>query len=101
RGAQRSWRGGVCVWAPVLTAPQLDRALRVYQRVSAAQAARQHELEYVNYYWDDDGSLVLYARLASEDGTLLIRALDAAKERVRDRRRDQKPATPPIHRFQR
>ena len=87
--------------AQVLTAPQLDRALRVYQRVSAAQANRQHELEYVNYYWDDDGSLVLYARLASEDGTVLIRALDAAKERVRERRREQNPATPLTHRFQR
>ncbi len=79
--------------ARVLTAPQLDRALRVYQRVSAAQARRQHELEYVSYYWDDDGSLVLHARLASEDGTLLIRALDAAKERIRQRRRrDRVPA---------
>jgi uncharacterized protein DUF222 len=60
--------------ASVLTAPQLDRALRLYQRVSTAQARRQHELEYVNYYWDDDGSLVLHARLASEDGTVLVRA---------------------------
>jgi Domain of unknown function (DUF222)/HNH endonuclease len=82
--------------ACALTAPQLARALRVYQRVSAAQAGRQHELEYVSYYWDDDGSLVLHARLASEDGTLLIKALDAARERIRERRRHkrQTPAPP-------
>jgi Domain of unknown function (DUF222)/HNH endonuclease len=86
--------------ASLLTAPQLDRALRVYRRVSAAQAERQHELEYVNYYWDDDGSLVLYARLASEDGTVLIRALDAAKQRIREHRREKNPATPAPHRFQ-
>jgi len=84
--------------ACALTAPQLSRALRVYERVSAAQAGRQHELEYVSYYWDDDGSLVLHARLASEDGTLLITALDAARERIRRRRRhDRQPsnAMPP------
>ncbi len=73
--------------ACALTAPQLVRALRVYERVSAAQAGRQHELEYVSYHWDDDGSLVLQARLASEDGTLLVKALDAARERIRERRR--------------
>jgi Domain of unknown function (DUF222) len=62
--------------ARVLTPAQLARALRVYERVSAAQAGRQHELEYVTYFWDDDGSLALQARLASEDGTILVRALD-------------------------
>ncbi len=75
--------------AGVLTAAQLARALRVYERVSAQQAGRQHELEYVSYYWDDDGSLVLQARLASEDGTVLVRALDAARERIRERRRKE------------
>src|SRR2546423_3100129 len=68
----------------VLTAPQLDRALRVYQRVTAAQAHRQHELEYVTYYWEDDGTLFLQTRLASEDGTLLVKAPDGARERLRD-----------------
>ena len=79
--------------ACALTAPQLTRALRVYERVSAARAGRQHELEYVSYYWDDDGSLVLHARLASEDGTLLITALDAARTRIRRRRRHNRQAT--------
>src|SRR5437764_14029693 len=37
--------------AYALTAPQLERALRVYQRVSAAPAGPQHELEYVSFYW--------------------------------------------------
>jgi Domain of unknown function (DUF222)/HNH endonuclease len=78
--------------ACVLTAPQLDRALRVYQRVTAAQAQRQHEFEYVTHYWEDDGTLFLQARLAAEDGTLLVKALDAARERIRERRRKQPPA---------
>jgi Domain of unknown function (DUF222)/HNH endonuclease len=73
--------------ACVLTAAQLDRALRVYRRVTAAQAHRQHEFEYVAYHWEDDGTLFLQARLACEDGTLLVRALDAARERLRERRK--------------
>jgi Domain of unknown function (DUF222)/HNH endonuclease len=70
-----------------LTAPQLERALRAYRRVTAAETRDTHELEYVDYYWDDDGSLVLRARLAAEDATILVRALDAARERVWERRR--------------
>ena len=73
--------------------PPSWRALRVYERVSAAQAGRQHELEYVTYFWDDDGSLVLQARLASEDGTILVKALEAAPERIRKRRRQEKAET--------
>ena len=51
-----------------------------------------HELEYVDYYLDDDGTLFLRARLAAEDGTLLIKALEAARERVLERRREERAA---------
>jgi hypothetical protein len=78
--------------AGALTASQLERALRAYRRVTCEEARASHELEYVDYYWDEDGSLVLRARLAAEDGTLVIRALDAARERVRERRREQQAA---------
>jgi Domain of unknown function (DUF222)/HNH endonuclease len=80
--------------AGVLTASQLQRALRVYERVSAARAGRSHELEYVSYYWAEDGSLVLRARLPAEDGTVLVRALDAARDRIRERRRKVPQAAP-------
>jgi hypothetical protein len=74
--------------ALALTASQLERALRAFQRISCEEAGDSHELEYVDYYWGEDGSLFLRARLPAEDGTLLVRALDAARERVRERRRD-------------
>jgi len=79
--------------AEALTASQLERALRVYRRVAAAEARETHELEYVDYHFDDDGSLDLRARLAAEDGTLLVKALEVARERVVERRRKEREAT--------
>jgi hypothetical protein len=75
--------------AGALTASQLERALRAFQRIGAAGARRAHELEYVSYYFDEDGSLYLRARLPAEDGTLLVKALEAARERMRQRRREE------------
>jgi hypothetical protein len=71
-----------------LTTSHLERALRAFRRISREKAGDSHELEYVDYYWGEDGSLFLRARLPAEDGTLLVRALDAARERVRERQRD-------------
>jgi hypothetical protein len=74
--------------AEALTASQLERALRAFRRMRNEEARESHELEYVDYYWAEDGSLVLRARLAAEEGTLVVRALEAARERVRERRRE-------------
>jgi hypothetical protein len=74
--------------AAALTASQLERALRAFRRLGAEEARETHELEYVDYHWGDDGSLFLRARLPAEDGTLLVRALEAVRERVRERRHD-------------
>jgi hypothetical protein len=49
-------------------------------------------LEYVDYFFADDGTLFLRARLAAEDGVLLVRALEAARERVVERRREERAA---------
>lgn len=81
---------GLLALAGALTASQLERALRAYRRVTSEEARDSHELEYVDYYWAEDGSLILRARLAAQDGTLLVRALEAARERVRERRREER-----------
>jgi len=78
--------------AESLTASQLERALRVYRRIAVEQARETHELEFVSYSFEPDGSLYLQARLAAEDGTLVIKALDAARERVLERRRAERAA---------
>ena len=92
RVATASSEEGLLDLAGVLTASQLERALRAFRRVAAEDAHEAHELEYVDYYVDDDGTLFLRARLAAEDGTLLIRALEAARERVLERRREERAA---------
>ena len=54
-----------------LTAAQLERALRAYRRVTTEEAAAVQEAAYLDWYWDDDGSLVVRGRLAPEDGAVL------------------------------
>lgn len=76
--------------AGLLTASQLERALRAYRRLAAADAGETHALEFVDWFFEDDGSLYLRARLSAEDGTLLLKALEAARERVLERRREEK-----------
>ena len=68
-----------------LSASQLERALRAYRRVTSEEASAIQDAAYVGYSWDEDGSLVLRARLAPEDGALLLRALGAARERLQER----------------
>jgi hypothetical protein len=79
--------------AGALAASQLERALRAFRRIAAEQARETHALEYVDYHWAEDGSLYLRARLPAEDGTLLVKALEAARERVIARRRDEQAST--------
>lgn len=83
---------GLLELAGVLTASQLQRALRAYRRLAADQARDAHELEFVSYHFTEDGSLILRARLAAEDGTLLVKALEAARERIVERRREERAA---------
>ncbi len=78
---------GLLELAGALTASQLERAVRAFRRVRSEEAGETHALEYVDYHWGEDGSLFLRARLPAEDGTLVVRALEAARERARDRRR--------------
>jgi hypothetical protein len=66
-----------------LTAAQLDRAVGAYRRVTAAEANAVEDAAYVGYSWDPDGSLVVRARLAPEDGALFVRGLEAARDSLR------------------
>jgi hypothetical protein len=68
-----------------LTASQLERAVRAYRHVTAEDANDLQALAYVGYSWADDGSLIVRAQLAPEDGALFLRALEAARDRLRER----------------
>jgi hypothetical protein len=80
---------GLLELARVLTASQLERALRAFRRLQAEEARESHELEYVDYHFAEDGSLYLRARLPAEEGTLVVKALEAARERIVARRREE------------
>jgi Domain of unknown function (DUF222)/HNH endonuclease len=66
--------------ARVMTAAQLERAARAYRRVTTEDANVLHADAHVSTYWDDDGSLEIHGRLAPEQGALVLRALEAARD---------------------
>jgi hypothetical protein len=68
-----------------LTAAQLERAVRAYRRVAVDEAKALEDAAHLGYCWDEDGSLVIRARLAPEDGALFMRALEAARDLLQER----------------
>jgi len=64
------------------TAAQLERIVRGYRQVLRADAVRVHEHRFLSVEHDDDGSVVVRGRLSSEDGAILLRALDIAREQL-------------------
>ncbi len=66
------------------TAAQLERLVRGHHRVVKAERAaaggRPERWVYIEH--DDDGALLLQARLPAEEGALVLAALDAAREEL-------------------
>jgi Domain of unknown function (DUF222) len=85
------------------TAAQLERLVRGYRGVVSTQiehATCTHAERYVDWRWEEDGSLSLRARLPAEDGALVVKALEAARDELRERDRQDgggqgSPAGPP------
>ncbi|MCU1379529.1 MAG: endonuclease [Acidimicrobiales bacterium] len=75
------------------TGAHLERILRAYNRATRGDAAKCHDRRSVTWHWDDDGSLVLRARLSPEEGALVVAAIeasesDAAESSLEQRRAD-------------
>jgi hypothetical protein len=68
-----------------LTASQLERAVRAFRLVTRDEASELQARAYVGYGWEPDGSLVVRACLAPEDGALFLRGLEAARDRLQER----------------
>jgi hypothetical protein len=64
------------------TAYHVERTVRLYRRAMQAQElsreASQEANRAVSYGWEEDGSLVLKARLPAVGGALVLKALEAA-----------------------
>ncbi|MCU1487704.1 MAG: hypothetical protein JWN67_4450 [Actinomycetia bacterium] len=61
------------------TGSHLERIVRSYKRASAADEERRYDGRSVQHHWDDDGCLVVRAKLTPEDGALFLGALKAAE----------------------
>lgn len=79
------------------TASHVERLIRAWRRTDrleeAQVAERRHDHRYVRAYTDEDGMLVVRARLEPEAGAMLLKALDAAQDRLH--RSGTAPASPP------
>ena len=77
------------------TAAHVERIVRGWRRLDrraeAREAARQHAGRALHVHRDDDGTVVLRGRLTPEMGELFLRALDAARETLYQRRRTGVP----------
>ena len=66
------------------TAAQIEKLVRGYRgverREECERANKQHDLRELTYYHDDDGSLVIRARLPAEEGAVVLQALNAAMD---------------------
>lgn len=70
------------------SASQLQRIVRAYKgcldRVELENANDRHRKRSLNYFFDDDGFLVLRGRLEPEQGRVLVEALERAERSLRD-----------------
>ncbi len=71
------------------TAAQLEKLVRGYEKAIALrdQARNAYERRELVWWQDDDGSFVIHARLPADDGALVIEALQAGADRLREHER--------------
>jgi hypothetical protein len=66
------------------TAAQVEKLVRAYRRVGRLEecerASARHASRELTYYYDDDGSLVIRARLPPDEGAVVLQALNAAMD---------------------
>ena len=79
------------------TAQHIERLVRSYRRFERVEEAEQAEARaaarHVHYRYDEDGSLIIYAKLPPEVGEIVQKAIDAAVEVLyRDGVQREKPA---------
>ncbi len=74
------------------TAAQVEKLVRGYRRVGRLEeresAEAQQAARELTYYFDEDGSLVIRARLPAEEGAVVLGAMNAAMDAQRAEERD-------------
>lgn len=64
------------------TASQVERLVRAWRRCDRVEEERKQLSRSVTTYVDDDGMVILRARLTPEQGAVVQRAIEAASERL-------------------
>ena len=82
------------------TAAQVEKIVRGWRRIDAkaesAQARHQYEGRYLQMYTDEDGMLVVRGRLSPELGAALLRAVEAAQDKMFEREDPQSFSETPV-----
>jgi Domain of unknown function (DUF222)/HNH endonuclease len=82
------------------TANHVETTVRHFRRCLESQERSREELQHYNrsvdYHWDDDGSLILRARLPAPLGAKVLKALEAASEELHGKFEPQKPGDHPV-----
>jgi hypothetical protein len=68
------------------TASQLETIVRAYRgvlEVELGDASEEHRRRFVRCEHDDDGALIIHARLPAEEGALVLMALESSREVLR------------------
>jgi hypothetical protein len=68
------------------TASQLETIVRAYRgvlEVELGDASKRYRRRFVRCEHDDDGALIIHARLPAEEGALVLTALEASREALR------------------
>ncbi len=82
------------------TGAQLEKVVRLFRgalEASTESGQSVHERRELTYAWNDDGSLSLTARLAPDEGALVLAALNAAVETEAKPTEDVSAETSPSH----
>lgn len=64
------------------TASQLERLLRAYGTATADDDAVAAERRHLTTWWDDDGMLTVRGSLPADEGALLLKALEIARDEL-------------------
>ena len=68
------------------TASQLEGLLRGYRKATADDDATAAERRHLATRWEDDGTLTIRGSLPADEGALLLKALELAREQLRGER---------------
>ncbi len=80
------------------TASHVERVVRNYRKVKRIEALEleneRHDLRELNWYFDDDGCLVIKGRFSPDQGALIIKSLESAMDSLYEETKDVSAETP-------